>query len=71
MGVADFYINIFNCLGENMKILIPDTMLVNGKEIKIRKRENTKPPIINSTTIPKFIQDERGTWVKNPKHKGE
>jgi len=54
-----------------MNILIPDTMLVNGEEVKIQKKAKNKPPIINSNTIPKFIQDEKGIWVKNPKHKGE
>jgi len=54
-----------------MKILIPDTMLVNGKEVRITQKERIKPPIINSNTTPKFIQDGKGTWVKNPKHRGE
>jgi hypothetical protein len=54
-----------------MNILIPDTMLVNGKEVKIQKKAKINPAIIYSNTIPKFIQDTKGVWVKNPKHKEE
>ena len=53
-----------------MNILIPDTMLVNGKEVKIQKKAKINPAIIYSNTIPKFIQDTKGIWVKNPKYKG-
>ena len=62
---------LISIIGGNMQILIPDTMLVNGKEVKIQKKAKINPAIIYSNTIPKFIQDTKGIWVKNPKYKGE
>ena len=49
-----------------MKITIPETVLRDGEIITIKKPDQVKKPIIVSDTIPKFVQDETGMWVKNP-----
>mgnify|MGYP003324725007 FL=1 len=49
-----------------MKITIPETVLRNGEIINIKKENQVKKPIIVSDTIPKFVQDDNGMWVKNP-----
>ena len=50
-----------------MKITIPETVLRNGEFINIKKEKDVKPKII-SDTIPIFIQDKNGTWIKNPEY---
>jgi len=48
-----------------MNITIPDTVLRNDEVITIKKDEVKKPKIV-SDTIPKFVQDVDGIWIKNP-----
>ena len=50
-----------------MKITIPETVLRNGEFINIKKEKDVQPKII-SDTIPIFIQDENGMWIKNPEY---
>ena len=50
-----------------MNIIIPETVLRNDEVINIKKEKDTKPKII-SNTIPIFIQDKNGTWIKNPEY---
>ena len=50
-----------------MKITIPETVLRNDEVINIKKEKDTKPKII-SDTIPIFIQDKNGMWIKNPEY---
>ena len=55
-----------------MKITIPDTVLRNGEVVNISQdKEVLKKPTIISDTVPLFIQDEKGIWVKNPDPKSE
>ena len=50
-----------------MKITTSGKILRNDKIISIddKQKKEEKPQII-SDTIPKFIQDHKGTWIKNP-----
>ena len=54
-------------IGEVMNITLPDTILRNDETIKIKKEKDVQPLII-SDTIPIFIQDENGMWIKNPEY---
>ena len=47
-----------------MNITIPDTVLRNDEIINIKKEQMKKPKIV-SDTIPKFVQDIDGKWIKN------
>ena len=47
-----------------MKITTSGKILREGKTISVDKKKEDKPKII-SNTIPKFIQDHKGTWIKN------
>ena len=49
-----------------MNITLPDTILRNDEIINIKKKDEVKKPKIISDTIPKFIQDIDGVWIKNP-----
>jgi hypothetical protein len=49
-----------------MNITIPETVLRNGEIINIKKEIQVKKPKIVSDTIPKFVQDADGVWIKNP-----
>ena len=49
-----------------MNITIPDTVLRNDEIITIKKKDQVKKPKIVSDTIPKFVQDADGIWIKNP-----
>jgi hypothetical protein len=49
-----------------MKITIGDTVLKDGEIIKVIGKEKKYKPTVISDTIPMFIQDEDGMWVKNP-----
>ena len=52
-----------------MKLTIPDTVLRNGEVVNISQdKEAEKKPTIISDTVPLFIQDEKGIWVKNPNY---
>ena len=55
-------------IGEVMKITLPDTILRNDEVINIKKKDEVKQPLIISDTIPIFIQDENGMWIKNPEY---
>ena len=55
-------------LGEIMNITLPDTVLRNDEIINIKKQDKVKQPKIISDTIPFFIQDENGMWIKNPEY---
>ena len=50
-----------------MKITMSEKILRDDKIISLddRQKKGDKPKII-SDTIPKFIQDHKGTWIKNP-----
>ena len=47
-----------------MKITTGEKILRDGKIISLDKKKDNKPKIIFNT-IPKFIQDHKGTWIKN------
>ena len=49
-----------------MKITTSGKILRNGKVISLddKQKKEEKSKII-SDTIPKFIQDHKGTWIKN------
>ena len=49
-----------------MNITIPDTVLRNDEIVNIKQKDQVKKPTIVSDTIPKFVQDADGVWVKNP-----
>ena len=55
-------------IGEVMDITLPDTILRNDEIINIKKKDEVKQPLIISDTIPIFIQDENGMWIKNPEY---
>ena len=55
-------------LGEVMNITLPDTILRNDEIINIKKQDKVKQPLIISDTIPIFIQDKDGMWIKNPEY---
>ena len=50
-----------------MNIIIPETVLRNDEVINIKKEKDVQPKII-SDTIPIFIQDKDGMWIKNPEY---
>ncbi|MBT3514815.1 MAG: hypothetical protein HN474_05825 [Nitrospina sp.] len=49
-----------------MKITFSGKVLRDDKIITIDSEEKNEKPKIISNTIPKFIQDHKGTWIKNP-----
>ena len=49
-----------------MKITFSGKVLRDDKIITIETEEKKVKPKIISNTIPKFIQDHKGTWIKNP-----
>jgi hypothetical protein len=51
---------------EKRKITFSGKVLRNDKIITIDTEEKVEKPKIISNTIPKFIQDHKGTWIKNP-----
>ena len=55
-------------IGEVMNITLPDTILRNDEIINIKNKDEVKQPLIISDTIPIFIQDENGMWIKNPEY---
>ena len=48
-----------------MKITFSGKVLRDNKIISLDDKKKDKPKII-SKTVPKFIQDHKGTWIKNP-----
>jgi hypothetical protein len=49
-----------------MKITLSGKILRNDKIISLDEEQTKDNPKIISDTIPKFIQDNKGTWIKNP-----
>ena len=50
-----------------MKITTSGKVLRNDKIISLDDKPNKEEqPKIISDTIPKFIQDHKGIWIKNP-----
>ena len=49
-----------------MKITTSDKILRNDKIISIDDKKKEDKHKIISNTIPKFIQDHKGVWIKNP-----
>ena len=50
-----------------MNITIPETVLRNDEVINVKKDKDVQPIII-SDTIPIFIQDKNGKWIKYPEY---
>ena len=48
-----------------MKITFSEKVLRDDKIIFLDHKKEDKPKII-SETVPKFIQNHKGTWIKNP-----
>ena len=49
-----------------MKITCSGKVLRDDKIITIETEEKKEKTKIISNTIPKFIQNHKGTWIKNP-----
>ena len=49
-----------------MKITTGGKILRDCKVIYLDDKKKKDNPKIISNTIPKFIQDHKGTWIKNP-----
>ena len=49
-----------------MKITFGGKVLRDDKIIFLDNNKKKDKPKIISETVPKFIQDYKGTWVKNP-----
>ena len=49
-----------------MKITLSGKVLRDGKIISLDDQEKEEKPKIISQTTPKFIQDHKSTWIKNP-----
>ena len=50
----------------NMKITFSGKVLRDEKIISIDNQKKKDAPKIISKTIPKFTQDHKGAWIKNP-----
>ena len=48
-----------------MKITLSGKVLRDGKIISLDDQEKEEKPKVISETAPKFIQDHKGTWIKN------
>ena len=49
-----------------MKITFSGKILRDDKIISLDDQRKKDQPKVISETIPKFIQDNKGTWIKNP-----
>ena len=49
-----------------MKITFSGKVLRDDKVITLGDCKNKDEPKVISETVPKFIQDHKGTWIKNP-----
>ena len=49
-----------------MKITFSGKVLRDDKIISLNDQEIEEKPKVISETIPKFIQNSKGTWIKNP-----
>jgi len=50
----------------DMKITFSGKVLRDDKIISLDDNKKEDKPKIISGTVPKFIQDHKGTWIKNP-----
>lgn len=50
----------------DMKITFSGKVLRDDKVISLDDDKKEDKPKIISETVPKFIQDHKGTWIKNP-----
>ena len=50
-----------------MKITFSGKVLRDDKIISLDDQEKEDKPKVISEMTPKFIQDHKGTWIKNPK----
>lgn len=48
-----------------MKITFSGKVLRDDKIISLDDKKKQNKPKVISETVPKFIQDNRGTWIKN------
>jgi hypothetical protein len=49
-----------------MKITFSGKVLRDDKIISLDDQEKKEKPKVIFKTTPKFIQDQKGTWIKNP-----
>ena len=49
-----------------MKITFSGKVLRDDKIISLDDKKKLNKPKVISETVPQFIQDNRGTWIKNP-----
>jgi len=49
-----------------MKITFSGKVLRDDKIISLDDQEKEDKPKVISETTPRFIQDSKGTWIKNP-----
>ena len=49
-----------------MKITLSGKVLRDDKIISLDDKKKQNKPKVISETVPKFIQDNMGTWIKNP-----
>jgi len=49
-----------------MKITFSGKVLRDDKIISLEDEKKEEKHKIISETVPKFIQDNKGTWIKNP-----
>ena len=49
-----------------MKITFSGKILRDDKIISLDDQEKEEKPKVISETTPKFTQDHKGTWIKNP-----
>jgi len=49
-----------------MKITFSGKVLRNDKIISLHDQEKEDKPKVISETIPRFVKDYKGTWIKNP-----
>ena len=49
-----------------MKITFSGKVLRDDKIVCLDNNKKKDKPKIISETVPKFIQDHKGTWIKNP-----
>ena len=49
-----------------MKITFSGKVLRDDKIVSLDDKKKQNKPKVISETVSKFIQDKRGTWIKNP-----
>ena len=48
------------------KLLLAEKVLRDDKIISLSDQKKEEKPKVISETTPTFIQDHKGTWIKNP-----